>query len=386
MNSREWRATLALGAVYALRMLGVFMILPVFGLYATGLPEHPSEQLIGFALTASGLTQALFQIPLGRLSDRIGRKPVIAMGMLIFALGSLIAGLSTSIEWIAVGRAVQGAGAISSAVTALLADVTREEVRTLSMAVMGAGMGFAFVLALILGPIAEGFVGVPGIFLLTAVLSVLAIPVVWWAAPTTERVAATTAGGFGGVFTDRELLRLNVGILVLHALVPCLFLAAPVLIEREFGWPAPQHWKIYLPVLLGTLIAALPLMRQADRGWAKPLLVGGVVTLMAGLLVASRWTGTTGLVAGLALFFVAFNLLEGLLPSLVSRRAPIEHKGAAMGVYATAQFLGQPIGGGLGGWTMEHHGPAATLAAAAGLAVVWLGFAIKFRPAPTART
>jgi MFS family permease len=385
MNSLEWRATLALGAVYALRMLGVFMILPVFGLYAAALPEHPSEQLIGFALTASGITQALFQIPLGRLSDRIGRKPVIALGMLIFALGSLIAGLAKSVEWIAVGRAVQGAGAISSAVTALLADVTREEVRTVAMAVMGAGMGLAFVLALIVGPIAEGFVGVPGIFLLTGVLALMAIPVVWWAAPAPERVARSSAGGFGGVFTDRELLRLNGGILILHALVPCLFLAAPVLIERTFGWPAPQHWKIYLPVLLGTLIAALPLMRQADRGWAKPLLVGGVVTIAAGLAVASRWTGSTGLVAGLALFFVAFNLLEGLLPSLVSRRAPVEHKGAAMGVYATAQFLGQPLGGNVGGWTMQHYGPPATLAAAAGLAIVWLGFAVRFRAAPTAR-
>ncbi len=385
MNFVEWRATLALGAVYALRMLGVFMILPVFELYASALPERPSAQLIGFALTASGITQALFQIPLGRLSDRIGRKPVIAIGMLIFAIGSLIAGLSKSIEWVAVGRAVQGAGAISSAVTALLADVTREQVRTIAMAVMGAGMGFAFVLALILGPIAEGFVGVPGIFLMTSVLSVMAIPVVWWAVPAPELVARTSAGGFGGVFTDRELLRLNGGILVLHALVPCLFMAAPVLIEQQFGWPAPQHWKIYLPVLLGTLIAALPLMRQADRGRARPLLLGGVITLAAGLTVASVWTGTTGLVAGLALFFVAFNLLEGLLPSLVSRRAPAEHKGAAMGVYATAQFLGQPLGGALGGWTLAHYGPAGTLAAAACLPIVWLGFAVRFRPAPKPR-
>jgi MFS family permease len=383
MNFLEWRATLALGAVYALRMLGVFMILPVFELYASALPQHPSAQLIAFALTVSGLTQALFQIPLGRLSDRIGRRPVIALGMLIFAIGSLIAGLSDRIEIIALGRTIQGAGAISSAVTALLADVTRDEVRTLAMAVMGAGMGFAFVLALILGPIAEGLVGVRGIFLGTAALSILAIPVVWWAAPVTERRAAPA--GFGGIFVDREMLRLNGGILILHALIPCLFLAAPMLIERQFGWAANEHWKIYLPVLVLTLLAALPLMRQADRGAARILLIGGIVTLSAGLAVASKWTGASGLVAGLGLFFLAFNLLEGLLPSLVSRRAPSEHKGAAMGVYATAQFLGQPLGGALGGWTLAHYGPAGTLAAAACLPILWLGFAVGFRPAPDAR-
>lgn len=385
MNSLEWRATLALGAVYALRMLGVFMVLPVFELYASALPAHPSAQFIAFALTASGLTQALFQIPLGRLSDRIGRKPVIALGMLIFAIGSLIAGLSDRIEIIALGRAIQGAGAISSAVTALLADVTRTEVRTMAMAVMGAGMGFAFILALILGPIAEGLVGVPGIFLITAVLSLMAVPVIWWAAPGESPNAAGSASGFGGVFSDRELLRLNGGILVLHAMIPCLFMAAPALIAQQFGWPSQEHWKIYLPVLVATLLVALPLMRSADRGAARPILLSAVVTLAVGLGVAAKWSGPTGLVVGLALFFLAFNLLEGLLPSLVSRRAPAQHKGAAMGVYATAQFLGQPLGGALGGWTLAHYGPAGTLAAAALLPLLWLGFAGQFRPAPRAR-
>ena len=386
MNALEWRATLALGAIYALRMLGVFMILPVFGLYAGGLPSHPSAELIAFALTASGLTQAIFQIPLGRLSDRIGRRPVIALGMTVFACGSLVAGLSDNLLLIAAGRALQGAGAISSAVTALLADVTREQVRTTAMAVMGAGMGFAFVLALILGPLVDGLIGVPGIFRLTALLSLLSLPLIWWAAPQPEKVARTSrAGGFGGAFSDRELLRLNGGILVLHALVPCVFLAVPVLIEQQFGWPAPQHWKIYLPVLLVTLIAALPLMRRADQGAVRPVLLGAVTTLAAGLLVAGFWSGPVGLIAGLSLFFFAFNLLEGLLPSRVSRRASPEHKGAALGVYATAQFIGQPIGGALGGWTLLHYGPAAVLAVAAGLPILWLTFAYGMQsnaPAP----
>jgi MFS family permease len=389
MNFREWRATVALGAIYALRMLGVFMVLPVFELYAADLPARPSPQFIAFALTASGLTQALFQIPLGRLSDRIGRKPVIALGMMIFAVGSLIAGLSDRIEVIALGRAIQGAGAISSAVTALLADVTRTEVRTLAMAVMGAGMGFAFVLALIAGPLAEGLVGVPGIFLATAGLSILTLPIIRWAVPEEDRRITRTPLDFSGLFADRELLRLNGGILILHALVPCLFLAVPAMIQQQFGWPGEEHWRIYLPVLIGTLLLALPLMRQADRGAARPILIASIGTLAAGLAVAAKWSGAVGLVTGLALFFLAFNLLEGLLPTLVSRRAPAEHKGAAMGVYATAQFLGQPLGGALGGWTLAHYGPQGTLAAAAVLPILWLGFAVRFgaarKAAPTAR-
>jgi MFS family permease len=387
MNSLEWRATLALGAIYALRMLGVFMILPVFGIYAHALPQHPSPGMIAFALTASGLTQAIFQIPLGRLSDRIGRRPVIAMGMAVFALGSLVAGLSDNINIITLGRALQGAGAISSAVTALLADVTRAEIRTTAMAVMGAGMGFAFVLALILGPVAEGLLGVPGIFRMTAVLSLLTLPLIWWAAPQPEQSTPhNRAGGFGGAFSDPELLRLNGGILVLHALVPCVFLAVPLLIQKQLNLPLAQHWKVYLPVLIGTLIFALPLMRKADQGAARPLMLAAVSTLAVGLGVAAWWSSPVGLIVGLSLFFLAFNLLEGLLPSRVSRQAAPDQKGAALGVYATSQFIGQPIGGVLGGWALTHHGPYGVLAVAACLPLLWLTFAFGMQTAAPAHS
>jgi MFS family permease len=372
--------------VYALRMLGVFMILPIFEIYAKNLPQHPGQFAIQFAMTAAAMMQAVLQIPLGRLSDRIGRKPVIAMGMLVFALGSYIAGLSDRIELIALGRALQGVGAISSAVTALLADVTRAEVRTIAMAIMGAGMGVAFVAALVLGPIAEGLLGVSGIFRMTAVLALLSLPLIWWSAPGKETHARSSTISIGTVLADGDLLRLSLGILLLHATIICIFTGAPLLIQADFGLASEQHWKIYLPILLGTLLFALPLMRRADRGAERNLLVGAVATLIVGLLVAGLVPGGTGLIVGLSLFFLAFNLLEGLLPSVVSRRVPAEHKGAALGVYATAQFLGQPVGGFLGGWTMSHYGPAAALAAASALPVLWLTFAHRLRPTANAQT
>lgn len=384
MNSKELKATFGLGAVYALRMLGVFMILPIFELYAKGLPGHPTQAWISTAFTVVGLAQALFQIPLGRLSDRIGRKPVIALGMLLFALGSYVAGSTDRIELIALGRFLQGTGAISSAVTALLADVTREEVRTIAMAIMGAGMGLAFVLAIILGSAAENLLGgVRGIFMLTSVLSLVAIPVVWLAVPAPEHRAATAStGSFAKVFADVELLRLSGGILLLHAIVPCLFIGMPLLIQQQFGWASDQHWKLYLPVLLGTLVLALPMMRRADKGAARGLLLGSVGLLAVALLMGGLLPGRSGVVAALVLFFLPFNLLEGLLPSLVSRRAPPDQKGSALGVYATAQFLGQPVGGILGSWAMQHYGPAGVLSAAAMLPLLWLMLAYPMQAPP----
>ena len=385
MNSQELKATFGLGAVYALRMLGVFMILPVFELYAKNLPQHPGQSLIYAALTVAGLAQAIFQIQLGRLSDRIGRKPVIAMGMLVFALGSFVAGSSDRIELIILGRFLQGAGAISSAVTALLADVTREQVRTTAMAIMGAGMGLAFVLAIVLGSAVEDLLGgVRGIFMLTAGLSILAVPVVWLAVPTPEKRATVVRGRISDVFADRDLMRLSGSIMLLHAIVPILFSAVPLLIQSDLGWNADQHWKLYLPVLIGTLFFALPLMRRADKMDPKPLLMAAIALLAVSLLTTGLVGGTFGLVLGLVLFFLPFNLLEGLLPSMVSRRAPADQKGAALGVYATAQFLGQPLGGIVAFWPMSHYGPAGALVAAAVLPLVWLAIARGLSPAPPA--
>jgi predicted MFS family arabinose efflux permease len=248
---------------------------------------------------------------------------------------------------------------------------------------MGAGMGLSFVLAIILGSAAEDLLGgVRGIFKLTAVLSILAIPVVWVAAPQAERRSTATSGSLGQVFADFELLRLSGGILLLHAAVLCLFTGVPLLIQQQFGWSSDQHWKLYLPVLLGTLVFALPLMRRADKGGARSLLLGSVMLLCIALLVTGLVPGKAGLVAGTILFFLPFNLLEGLLPSLVSRRAPPDQKGAALGVYATAQFLGQPLGGAVCIWALNEQHPAGLLAVAAVLPLVWLGLAWSMQPPP----
>lgn len=378
MNATEWRAVVALGALYALRMIGMFMILPVFALYAQGLPEPAQPWQIGLAIGIYGLTQAILQIPMGIASDRYGRKPVIAIGMLVFAAGSLLAGATDDIFWITLGRALQGAGAVSSAVAALLADVTRDAVRTLAMAILGAGVGLAFVLALILGPLVSSWIGVHGIFLVTAALAVLSLPVVLWGVPTPP-VKSTEVGRLREVLHDDQLLRLNAGIFLLHAGMTAVFTAAPGAMVETLGLPGEAHWKIYLPVLIGSLLAALPLIGMAERGGRfKSVFMSMIVVLAAGLATLSLGHASPyGMVGGLALYFVAFNFLEGALPSLISRKAPPRFKGAALGVYASSQFLGAFAGGALGGVMLQWQGVGGVFAAAASLPIIWLFVAAK---------
>ena len=387
MNALEWRATLGLGALYALRMAGMFMILPVFALYARGLPGVVEPWQIGFAMGAYGLTNAILQIPLGMASDRYGRKPVIYLGMTIFALGSVLAGSAHTIGWITAGRALQGAGAVSSAVSALLADVTRPQVRTTAMAIVGAGMGLAFILALVAGPIVSGWIGVNGIFYLTGVLALSSLPVVALAVPT-PLLLTGPASGFRAVLGDAQLLRLDGGIFLLHAVMYALFLAAPLAIVDTLQLPAERHWQLYLPVLLVSIVPVFPLIRWAeDHGRAKAVFLGAIVVLSAALLTAALGhRSAAGLVGGLLLFFTAFNYLEGALPSMISRLAPADQKGAALGVYSSAQFLGAPFGGLLGGFALAHGGVAATFCAAAVLPLIWLGFAAQLVPPSTAGT
>lgn len=383
MNALEWRAVIGLGAVYALRMIGMFMVLPVFALYARDLPGGVTDLQIGLALGAYGLTQAFLQVPLGMASDRWGRKPVIVLGMLIFAAGSFIAGATDDIHWIMAGRIVQGAGAVSSAVAALLADVTRVEVRTIAMAIVGIGMGVSFILAMVLGPLMSGWIGVDGIFLLTGVLALAAVPVVLWFVPPAPPLEAR-AEGYQSALSDPQLLRLDGGILLLHACMTALFLAAPFAIERTLGLASALHWRVYLPLLLLSILPVFPLVRWAERrGRARPVFLGSIGLLSVALALAGLVHGSMiGLLIALLLFFVAFNYLEGALPSMISRMAPAQQRGAALGVYSTAQVLGGGFGGPLGGLALHHWGVPGVFCAAALLPLIWLGFALPgARPA-----
>ncbi len=381
MNALEWRATSALSLLQALRMLGMFMILPVFELYARDLPGGATPLQIGLAIGLYGLVQACLQIPFGMLSDRIGRKPVIVMGLALFGFGSFVAGHTHEIHWILAGRAIQGAGAISGALSALLADVTRPQVRTQAMAIMGAGMGLSFIIALVLGPVLSGFIGVSGIFDLTGILALLAIPGVIFFAPSVPRLASVP-GGLGRALSDSQLLRLDGGIFLLHAMMTTLFIAAPQAIEQTLGLPSSRHWEVYLPVLLLSIIPVFPMIRRIEaKGLVKPAFLGAIGLLCVALLTASEvHASTIGLCLALVIFFIGFNYLEGSLPSMISRRAPPDQKGAALGVYASSQFLGGFAGGTLGGFALGHWGVGGAFAVAGLLPLVWLSFAATLKP------
>lgn len=387
MTPAEWRATASLSLVYGLRMLGMFMILPVFAIYAAGLPGSVAGWQVGLAIGVYGLTQAALQMPFGRLSDRFGRKPVIIGGLLVFAAGSLLAGLADSIEGIIAGRALQGAGAISAAVTALLADSTRESRRTTAMAVFGAGMGASFLLAMMLGPSLSGWIGVDGIFLATAVASLLALPLVIWVAPAAPP-RPRAVGPLWPVLRDRQLQGFYAGIFLLHACLTAMFLALPFALQATLDLPLASHWRVYLPVMLLSLLPVFPLIRYAEAGQrlVRVFAAAVAVLVLAGVVNAFGHGSSVALLAGVLLFFLAFNFLEAALPSRLSRAAPVASRGTAMGLFATAQFSGAFVGGLLGGVLQNLHGPGGVFAACIFLPLVWLGFAARPGSAPPAGT
>lgn len=381
MNPAERRATLGLAGVYGFRMLGLFLILPVFALFADGLPGA-TPLLTGLAVGIYGLTQAALQIPFGLLSDRIGRKPVILGGLLLFALGSVIAAGAQDIWLVILGRAIQGSGAIAAAVMALAADLTREENRTKAMTTIGMTIGASFMIAMMAGPSLAKWIGVSGIFWLTAALALVGVSLVALVVPTpvrsrVHRDAETVPAMFGQVLRDRQLLRLDFGIFALHLILTAMFLAVP-LILRDQGLATLQHTWVYLPVMLVSIAAMLPFVILAERGGRfKQVFVGAVALLLLAQLVLALTTGSFWpFVFGLALFFVAFNLLEATLPSLVSKVAPVDAKGTAMGVYSTSQFGGAFVGGLLGGWVHQQFGLAAVFVAGALVGACWLLIAV----------
>lgn len=384
LTASERRVAGSLAAIYAVRMLGLFLILPVFSLWAVGL-EGATPFLVGLAVGAYGLTQGLLQIPLGMLSDRVGRKPVIVGGLLVFILGSIVAAMAESMAMVVIGRALQGSGAIAAAVLALAADLTREEVRARVMAGIGATIALTFAVALVLGPVLDQWFGVPGIFWLTALLSFGAILIVVFAVPTAvvslRRDVEVVPDLFGRILRDHELLRLDFGIFALHFTLAANFVVLPVLLDHDLGFAAALHWQIYLPVILGALAVAVPFIVLAERRRKLKELLTVAVALLALTQVFYIEAMTSLMATAIAVFgfFVAFNLLEATLPSLVAKLAPPERKGTAMGVYSTAQFLGVFAGGSLGGLVWQIHGVSGVFLLCGTVLLGWLLAATTMR-------
>jgi MFS family permease len=392
MNPAELRASIGLASVYGLRMLGLFIILPIFALYAEHLPGGESHLLIGVALGAYGLTQAVLQIPAGWLSDHYGRKPVIYIGLVLFAIGSLIAASADNIYWIIAGRIIQGAGAINAAVMALTADLTREDHRTKAMAMIGMTIGFSFALSMVLSPLLYARIGMSGIFIMTAVLAVLAMLVVAFFIPNpaiTRFHTDTEANGkrLGEVLRNKNLLRLDFGIFSLHAILMSVFMQVPFLLKNN-GLHETYHWKVYLPVMLLAFVFMIPPMIFADKkSRTKEVFVGAIALAALSQLILLIFNASLiSVAASLLLFFIAFNLLEAMLPSLISKTAPLVAKGTAMGVYSSVQFLGAFVGAAAGGFMMEHFGGNAALIFAIVLLLLWLIVAVGMQSPAAVRT
>ena len=398
MSAAEIRASVSLAGIFALRMLGLFLILPVFSIHAATLSGGQNAALVGLAMGVYGLVQAFGQLPFGIASDRFGRKPVIVLGLIIFALGSFIAAAATSIEWVIVGRAVQGGGAISAAVTALIADATRDQHRTKAMAMVGGSIALTFALSLILAPLLYQSVGMVGIFGITGVLALAAILVVLYVVPAVPMVQ-TRHVNILAIVRNRELMRLNYGVFVLHMVQIAMFVVIPPVLVEATGLPLPEHWKIYLPVVLASFVLMLPPIFASEKhGKVKQTFIGAIALLL--LVQIGLWLCLSGigvhsaiLISLLLVFFVAFNILEASQPSLVSRIAPPDAKGTALGVYNTMQSLGLFCGGAVGGLIKQTMGAPSVFVFGAVLTVGWLIIAasmnnpplrIKARPASAA--
>ena len=376
MTPDERRASLSLAGIFALRMLGLFLVLPVFALEAARLPGGNDPALVGLAMGIYGLTQAVMQVPLGLASDRVGRKKIIVIGLIVFALGSVVAALAGSVQMLIVGRAIQGAGAVSAAVTALLADLTRDEVRTKGMALVGISIAAMFALSLVAAPPLAGAIGLGGLFWITAALAGAGIAVVLWLTPA-EPVQHTDVprGRLADVWLHPNLWRLDLGVFVLHTVQMAMWVVVPGLLVQA-GLQKAQHWHVYLPAVLASFLMLGGLFAAERRGQLRAVLRIGIALLfvvqVALWLVAPRAPGLWTLGALMFFFFIAFNLLEATQPSLISRLAPAHARGAALGVYNTLQSLGLFAGGALGGWLVKAGGPQAVLVATSALALLWL--------------
>lgn len=385
MTALEKRATWTLAGVYGLRMLGLFLIMPVLSLFAEQLSDS-TPALIGLTIGIYGITQSLLQIPFGILSDKWGRKTIIIAGLLLFLIGSIVAALSSSIYGVLLGRAIQGAGAIAGPIMALVADLTQEVHRTKAMALIGASIGISFAIAIVAAPIVAHLIGVHGIFWLIAGLSVLAMLVIKFLVPNPKKIkrhrdTQLDTSQFFNIFKNAELLRLNYGIFTLHAILTASFVVVPLLM-RDAGLLPALHWQVYLPVFLVSMIAMIPFVIIAEKKRKmKPIFIGAIFSVVIANLGLMQFTDSLmGIIGFLTLFFTGFNLLEATLPSLVSKTAPADLRGTAMGAYSTCQFLGAGLGGSIGGWCYGHYGAGAVFLLCASGALSWLLLSLMMKP------
>jgi MFS family permease len=390
MTPLERRASGSLACIFALRMLGLFLVLPVFALEARKYPGGDDPALLGLAMGIYGLTQGLLQLPFGMASDRFGRKRVIVLGLVIFALGSFWAAGATDLTGLLVGRSLQGAGAVSAAVTALLADLTRDEVRTKAMALVGASIGLMFALSLVVAPVLVAFIGFSGLFSLTGVFALLGIAVVLWGVPAAPvQKKGQARGGLRAVLRHAGLMRLNLGVFVLHAVQLAMWVAVPALLVQS-GLPKAAHWQIYLPAVLGSFVLMGGVFALERRGHLKKAFLAAIALIalvQVGLLVQSSGTSSVMAMAGLLFaFFCGFNVLEATQPSMASRMAPPAVRGTALGIYNTLQSLGFFVGGWLGGWLVKSWGSPALFACCAVAMLVWWLLALPMQTPGRAAT
>lgn len=384
MTPEERRAGVSLAAIFGLRMLGLFLILPVFAVHAHTIPGGDDLMLVGIAIGAYGLTQAFLQIAFGAASDRFGRKPVIIAGLLIFLLGSVVAALADHIHMVIAGRVLQGAGAISAAVTALAADLTRDQHRTKIMAMIGASIGLVFAFSMVAAPLLYAVIGMAGIFWLTAVLAAGAIYVVLRVVPDAPPVPRATGGRFIDVLRDAQLMRLNFGVFALHLIQTTMWVLVPAALVAGGGLPMVEHWKVYLPAVLLSFAVMVPAIIIAEKHDRMKFVFNAAIILLVFVQLSLLMFGHSlaGLALSLTLFFVAFNVLEATQPSWISKIAPAANKGTALGVYNTLQSIGLFVGGVLGGLIAQHYGPQAVNLFCAVIALMWLGLAATMTPPP----
>lgn len=382
MNPSELRSTLALAGIFGLRMLGLFLLLPVFSIHAHGLPGGEHALWVGLTLGIFNIVQACFYIPLGRLSDRIGRKPVVLWGLSLFIAGALICAAQDDLLWIAIGRGVMGAGAVSAAISAWVADLTREEVRTRAMALVGGSIALSFALSLVIAAPIYRLISLSGIFVVLAVLGVGAMFVAYYVLPSTKPEAKIQQASLREVFLRPELMRLNAGVFVLHATQVAMFLVVPRLLV-EAGLPLASHWQVYLPVVLLSFFLMAPILIFGEKKQQlKTVLLVAIVLLLLAEFVFTSTHSITGIAIALLIYFVGFNLLEALQPSLVSRFAK-ESKGTALGVYNTTQSIGLFTGAVIGGYLMDSHGDLSVFFMGAALLLCWLIIAWSMGSMPT---